>query len=321
MNRYHSALRSILRQLFVHSWPGPMHAKRHIVVVGLPRSGTSWLAKAISLVHGVSYYFEPDQRLGKAYWYKYVPAVEQDELLRSHIKMAFRGRIVDEYTISEQGGREILAHPRSHTVLLKWVFLSLCLEWISKYFSELTVVQIIRHPVPQFLSWQQRGWDPDYNLQLLLNQPKLMKGPLQPYASVMHQAETYWEKVGAFWGAITYMQLRVHRTSWFLLEHEWFCLDANTRFRWLVEKLGLQWNTKIEDFLSPQRKIISGPGYGKRRDSRSEVHKWESQVTQKELDELMGTIAHFELPFYRNLDPEAHCTTTLHEGLDPPSNG
>jgi hypothetical protein len=32
----------------------------------------------------------------------------------------------------------------------------------------------------------------------------------------------------------------------------------------------------------------------------------------------METIAHFELPFYRNLDPEALCADTLHKGLDIP---
>ena len=50
----------------------------------------------------------------------------------------------------------------------------------------------------------------------------------------------------------------------------------------------------------------------------SEVHKWKSRVKRHELDELMRIIAHFELPFYRNLDPEALCADTLHKGLDIP---
>jgi hypothetical protein len=145
-----------------------------------------------------------------------------------------------------------------------------------------------------------------------------MNGPLKPYASVMQKASTFWEKTGAFWGAVSLMQLQAHHSGWFLLEHEWFCLDADIRFRWLVEELGLQWTKKIEEFLSSERKVISGPGYGKKRDPRTEVHKWKSQITRKELDELMEIIAYFDLPFYRNLDPEALCAPTLHKGLSIP---
>jgi len=131
-----------------------------------------------------------------------------------------------------------------------------------------------------------------------------MQGPLRPYASVMHQAETYWEKAGAFWGAVTYMQLRAHRPGWILLEHEWLCFDANTRFRWLVEKLGLRWNEDIEEFLSPERKTISGPGYGEKRDPKSEIYKWKNSIKSSELQTLRDTLGYFSLPFYPNLDPE-----------------
>ena len=311
MNRIHFLIRKALRQSLVKIYPCPRCADHHIAVSGLPRSGTSWVAKALSLAKGVSYYFEPDHILGPSYMHAYVPQDEFRGDFYAHIQRSLRGGVTNEYTLAEQ-------RPFANTVLIKWVWLTLSLNWIAEHFPKLTIVQIIRHPVPQFLSWRQRGWDPGSSLNLLLNQPALMNGPLKPYASVMQKASTFWEKTGAFWGAVSLMQLQAHHSGWFLLEHEWFCLNADTRFRWLVEKLGLQWNSKIEEFLSSERKIISGPGYGKKRDPRNEVHKWKSQVTQKELDELMETIAHFELPFYRNLDPEALCADTLHKGLDIP---
>ena len=60
-------IRPFARQILAKCMPGPVRAKRRIAVVGMPRSGTSWLAKALSLCDGVSYYFEPDQRLGFEY--------------------------------------------------------------------------------------------------------------------------------------------------------------------------------------------------------------------------------------------------------------
>jgi len=317
MNKVHSILRKAARQTLARINPGPRWADLHIAVSGLPRSGTSWVAKALSLAKGVSYYFEPEHVLGRPYMHVYVPQDEFRKDLFAHIQRSLRGGVTSEYSLGEQGLREVLLHPFAKTVLVKWVWLTLSLDWVAKYFPDLQVIQIIRHPVPQFLSWRQRNWDPGFSLNLLLDQPSLMNGHLKPYANVMRRASTFWEKAGAFWGAMSFMQLRAHHSVWFLLEHEWFCLDANSRFRWMVKKIGLQWDDEIAEFLSPEREIVSGPGYGKRRDPQSEVHKWRSKVTQQEIDKLGMVIAQFDLPFYRDLDPEALYTASLNKGLNP----
>lgn len=305
---YETRVRPFLRQALVRIAPGPTNASRFYIVAGLPRSGTSWLAKAISLAQDVSYYFEPDGMLGEDYRYKYIKAGQKDCRLKNHIDKAFGGHIVDEYVIAEQGFREIFNHYRSHSVLLKLVFLPLCLEWIARQIPNITVIQIVRHPVPQFLSWRTRDWDVGYNLQLLLDQTELMQGPLKAYAPIMKEAETYWQKVGAFWGAVAHMQLRAHRAGWFLMEHEWYCADATDRIGWLIGQLGLAWSPRIADFVSPERRILKGPGYGLRRDPKSEIHKWEGAVTDAELRTLQETLNYFDLPFYPNLDPEATWT-------------
>ena len=308
MNLYTNTQRAVLRQLLAHAWPGPVSAEKKIAVVGLPRSGTSWLAKAISLSNGVSYYFEPDYLLNKQYIYKYLAAEEVDKVLQKHITNALKGRVLHEYVIAEQSLREILLHPFSDTVLVKFVHLPLCLDWMASNFPDLKIVQIVRHPVPQFLSWKERDWDPAYNLELLLSQEKLMEGPLNQYANIMHNAKTFWEKAGAFWGAIVRMQYDLHRDGWYLYEHEWFCQDSVSRIRWLIESLGLTWNDKILDFLTgkDRNKNAAGPGYGKWRDPKDEINKWKSKVTDDELRELKSILECFNLPFYVGLRSDVH---------------
>jgi len=169
-------------------------------VVGLPRSGTSWLAKALSLGPGISYYFEPDVLLPANPLYRYLPPEADEPVLERVLAEHLDGRAVDEYVIAEQGLRELLARPRARTVLVKWVRAGLMLEWIGARFPGLSLVQIVRHPVPLFLSWRQRDWDPDFNLQQLLSQRALMAGPLAPLADTLSHAEGFWEKAAAFWG-------------------------------------------------------------------------------------------------------------------------
>jgi hypothetical protein len=190
-------------------------------------------------------------------------------------------------------------------VLIKWVKLVLCLDWLAEHFPDVIVVQTIRHPVPLALSWRPRGWDPGYHIGLMLSQPALTQGPLKPYVSVMQDAETFWEQAGAFWGAISLMQLNQHRPGWFLREHEWYCMEPVVRIRELIDQTGLEWTEQIGHFVLGVGRAAAGPGYGENRDPRTEVHKWEKQITRRELDELESVVRRFELPFYPGLDPEA----------------
>lgn len=303
-NKYLNYLRPALRQTAETVMPGPRWAKRRIVVSGLPRSGTSWVAKALSLSPNVAYYFEPDSVLEGRHWYVYPDAHAGNPLLARHISAAFAGRIHTEYVIAERGLREILTTWRADVVLIKWVKLVLCLDWLAQHFPDVTVVQTVRHPVPLTLSWRKRGWDPGHALDLLLAQPGLMTGPLAPYADAMRSAESYWERAGAFWGAIAFMQLRQHRPGWVLREHERFCIDPVEQYRALTQQLGLAWSDRIAGFATGENRRTVGPGYGRRRDPRQEIHKWETGVTRGERDQLESVVRVFDLPFYARLDPE-----------------
>jgi hypothetical protein len=101
------------------------------------------------------------------------------------------------------------------------------------------------------------------------------------------------------------MQLRAHRPGWHLNEHEWYCLEPERNVRRLIEMLGLRWNERVAEFLAPDRGRASGPGYGERRDPRTEVHKWEREVSRDEIAELAALLPAFGLPFYPDLEPEA----------------
>lgn len=301
MNVYPEHVRPVLRQLLVSALPGPINAQRRIAVVGLPRSGTSWLAKAIALADRVQYYFEPDRVYQRSYLYPYPTAATDNSELLAHCNTTFKGGIHNSYTIAEQDFSNIIGAYRAQTVLVKWVRFCLCLEWLAETFPDLMIVQTVRNPVPLFLSWRARDWTPDHSLNQLLALEPLMNGPLQPFSGVMRGAETYWQKAGAFWAANTYMQQRYNQPGWILKEHEWYCEDSVGRIKWLVEELGLNWNADIENFLSMKRKNKTGPGYGKIRDPKTELTKWHGKISETEMAELRGVVEQFELPFYTDL--------------------
>ncbi len=284
MSLYKQYLRPALRKHFFQLVPGPHNAVRHIAVAGLPRSGTSWLAKLLALSPRVLYYFEPDQCLGPEWHYRYIPEGSGESSVRENVSLSLSGDLYSDYITAELGLKQILIKSRAETVLLKWVWLSFSLDYVAESFPRLKVVQIVRHPIPQFLSWQQRGWDPAYWLKQVTDQPELMSGPLSPHAERMLAARSYWETAVAFWAAALLMQqrsdVRNQSNGWVLRTHEWFCEDPEERIRLLLGHLGMPWSSDISRFLDPTFARSSGPGYGVVRDPRQEVDKWKGQVSR-----------------------------------------
>ena len=302
---YLSHLRQTGRRFAATILPGPRRATRHIAVSGLPRSGTSWLGKALSLAPQVAYFFEPDETLEARYRYRYLSAADREDHLEAHIRDAFSGRVRADYVLAEQGLRELVSNWRARTVLCKWVKFVICLDWVAQNFPDIQVVQTVRHPVALILSWRELGWEPANALRILLAQSALLEGPLHAIAPVLRDAESPWEKRAAFWAAIAYMQLQQHRPGWLLVEHEWLCLDPVPHVRRIVEGMGLEWTERIGQFASGERRAASGAGYGRNRDPRAEIRKWEGKVDEAALREVRSVLERVKLPFYPNLDPEA----------------
>ncbi len=301
---YERYIRPHGRQLLIKSVP-KLFIKNKVAIVGLPRSGTSWLAKAVSLTERTAYYFEPDQDYDKSCLYPYLDKLQSSTPLERHIKRTFKGNITNEYVIAEQDIKDILMSLIARNLLVKWVRFPFCIGWIKKTFPDIIIVQIIRHPVPLFLSWATRNWDPSYALGTILNQKNLIEGPLKKYQHVMVSAETPWEKAGAFWGASTYMQYHSQVDKSLFRTHEWYCENPKERITWLINKIGLVENKSLYGFLSQNRGTKPGPGYGEPRNSMDEINKWYGKIDKNDYQQLIGIINQFDFPFfeYFNVTP------------------
>lgn len=300
---YEKYIRPHGRQLLTKNLP-KLFIKNKLAIVGLPRSGTSWLAKAVSMTEKTVYYFEPDHEYiyDGSCLYPYLDKLQNNDALKGHILNTFKGNITSEYVIAEQDIKDIMASITARNLLVKWVHFPFCLEWIKTIFPEILFTQIIRHPVPLFLSWATKNWDPSYSLDTILNQQDLIEGPLKEYKRVMISAKTPWEKAGAFWGAATYMQYHSQADKSLFRTHEWYCENPKERITWLINKLGLVEKKSLYDFLSENREAKPGPGYGLPRNSIDEIKKWYGKIDKNEYHDLIGIINQFDFPFYDYFD-------------------
>ncbi len=302
-----------------------MSERRCVIVAGLPRSGTSWLAKCLSFAPGFTYYREPDnwERVPGAerrFIFLYLDGEHDDPAYRRLLTRACSGQVTTSYTMSEdpgpllrffgRPGRRVgqwcpfLFFRRPH-VLVKLVHASLNLAWLSANLPHAQQVYILRHPCGQFASWKRLGWEP--LLGKLLENPRIVADHLHPFTDLIRSAQSYWERVGAYWAATMYV---VHRQSGAeasrrIVAYEWLCGDPVVRFQELYRQLGLSWSSSAERFIRRANSEGDGRSSSLNRLATRQVDGWKDRLSREEIEACRRFVEPFGLPYYPDFEPYA----------------
>ncbi|MEO0513829.1 MAG: sulfotransferase [Planctomycetota bacterium] len=274
-----------------------------IIVVGLARSGTSWLGKVLSFIDGYTYYREPDNvnyvRGTRNYFEQLYLAGEMNDLdYAKHMDRATSGRVANHFTMSADPGPWLDKLPpqfrrlgnvvpglyrRQSGVLLKLVYANLTLDWLARRYPDARIIYIRRHPAAVFASWKRLGWTP--HLEPLLNQPALMADHLEPYRDTLERVDSFWAKAGALWGAIhrvienqSAAGLPVRVVSF-----EDLCESPEAGFHALYEYLGCAWNTQVDEFVrASHTRGDRKQAYSLSRNSKDMIATWQKEVEPAE---------------------------------------
>ena len=301
-----------------------------IVVAGLPRSGTSWVGKALSFADGCTYFREPDNfdhvpgALASFRW-TYLPADRRDGAFEQQLQRALRGEERHPTVMSEDPGPILARLPprlRYHLgsrfpalyltqgrVLVKLIFSNLALGWIASAVPNARLVPVLRHPCGTYASWRRLGWSPEP--QRLLLDERLMEDHLGPFERAIAEADGYWERAGAEWGAVAVVldrQAKAH-PDWLVVQHEWLCQSPVERFADLYRALGLAPSTSAARFLTASDRSGDEAQRSLRRDSANEADKWKRSLDPADIAACRRVVERFELPWYPEFEPTPHVPT------------
>jgi hypothetical protein len=298
---------------------------RCVIVSGMPRSGSSWLAKGLSYAPRFTYYREPDNHHEVAeaqerFGWLYLTPDRNDDAYYRLIARACSGRLATPFTLCDDpgpllkplgrwgrrlGGRFPILFLRKHDVLLKLIYASLNLTWLSARFPRARQVCIVRHPCGQFESWQRLGWEPEP--ARLLGIERLMADHLHPFESLLGGASSYWERAGALWAAMTYV---LHRQTIadgrrVIVSYEWLCGEPVARLEQLYRRLELKWSPEAEQFLRSSDREGDTRPYSLKRSSRTQVDVWKQRLTAEQVGDCRRFVEPFGLPYYPDFEPGA----------------
>jgi len=266
---------------------------RPILVAGLARSGTTWVASVLRRSPGVRYLHEPFNAtnvIGAARLsWRHLPQGAADSEFDDHCRRAFAGRVEGPYVRGDRVRRRNEPRWWPGRVLVKDVDVCLALERVQEILAPRMVV-VIRHPCAVAASWSRLGFQVDGILDRLRAQARLMDGPLAPFAHLFARRRGFWQGMGLLWGVchrILYEQL-ARNPEWIVVRHEDYCLAPEERFRELFRGLDLRWRSAAAAYLRESGSRDSGEPYVPRRVSAREPEKWRAELTEQQVSDVLG---------------------------------
>jgi len=276
--------------------------KRPIYIVGLPRTGTTWIASILNTAEGIKYFHEPFNHInvpGAAmHSLKYLRANDDDHAFAWFCRDAFAGRTDGPYVRSKLAWRYRRFPWWPGRVMVKDVHSFGALEWIHRRISPVTVI-VIRHPCAVTASWLRLNYRTEW-IERFLDQPNLTDDYLKPFEDLLRKAQGDCEKIGTVWGATYYVMLQQKRMypDWIVVQHEVLCRDPVGEFRELFRMLDLRWTQKTDELITISTTRHGDKPYDLERISSQEPDKWKKELDPQQIQQVRQFVEPFGVKYY-----------------------
>lgn len=243
-----------------------------IVVTGVPRSGTTWLARALSTSPGTALTGrEPMNPRGSQYalggtlstWTRLTGPTQRQARLLS---VSYRG--LNPLVYSRYGHHQWLAAAPHIRVIVKDPFAMLSLPAVVAATKALPLL-VYRHPAAVLASYRRMGWRADLD-EIRAAIPHVLAS-LPQQSSVDNDISADAILMGRFWSALNSQALHDLETidGAVVVSHEDVAKGGAVAMQRLFDLLGLRWNSDVARTLAAQ-----GASRNDRHDDPTALHNF-----------------------------------------------
>jgi hypothetical protein len=149
------------------------------------------------------------------------------------------------------------------------------------------ILIVVRHPCAVASSWAKVGFEVDYRIGLLLDQPRLVEEHLQPFQAHLQSSKDFYFQIGAYWGVTYYVlkSLSARHPEWQWVTHEALCLQLAEGYGKIIQGFGLEMSQQGYKFLKEtNREQPEEEGhFSVSRLSADEPYKWQNKLTSEQI--------------------------------------
>jgi hypothetical protein len=300
-----------------------------ILLVGVARSGTSWLIRAMAATPGTLHYYEPDnvdsdptglRPVGRSGFgpYPVITPGEEGGLFTPLWDAAFAGRLPQfsapglslrtdiklksarallklpegiRRPLVAMGSRALTALPgkRPERVAIKTIYASLSLDWLVDRYDPRVVV-LQRNPLNVVSSWRELQI-PGFDL---ISRPAILERYRDRFeGDPLDPQASELTKIAWQVGLLTTAigDCLARHPEWLLVNHEDLCVDPVVRIREVCENVGMTWSPEVERFLDDANR--PGAGLKPQRVTKDQPDRWKERLSEAEVEEISSVLDRF----------------------------
>lgn len=240
---------------------------RVILVMGMSRSGTTFISNLLSLDNSSAYIHEPVKFLLQQKWKQENPSAEFSKEKERFWDFVFSK---ESLPFKWHAFMTILlfilfkGNSSAKKYVIKPITMIDSYEWLARWLNA-DVIFISRHPCGR--------------LESLLRQTK--------FNGIKATPERV-EKWGEEWGT-THKKARdifERNPDWIWVKFEELCIEPIRVSKDMFEQLGLEWSKEIENEIIKMTNTDSEEFYGVNRDAQKQVEKWKLELSQDQIEAI-----------------------------------
>jgi len=294
----------------------PCSLEDTIVVAGVARSGTSWLAELVTTLPGYKLLGEPlAYGLGRP---DHVPLCqhpsEENRVLQSDLAEILEGRRPGGWRLgTESRLRRLIRHVDRRRMVTKFIHGNRLLQWLDGAFDIRGIILIVRHPCAVVASMQKYGaW---YYATPTGSSPGLKHIEEGLPDSLVHEVRerlprrptSNEEMLALRWALDHYIPFFVHEEAghpWTLVPYERLVAAGPEELARMFSRLDAEMPPEAADRLSvPSRSAQRTGVYAD--DVKKQLSKWRRALDPDQVDRILQIAESFDLDFYDDtLEPD-----------------
>lgn len=265
-----------------------------VIVAGVARSGTTWLADLLASTQPTRVMFEPFYTLRVPQYHEFeylqymAPDAESPQLL-AFAELVLRGRIRDPGWIDRFA--ECLS-PRLRVI--KDIRACLLLRWLTDRFPDVPAVFIVRHPCAVVSSHLAVGWSTRRDLDSILAQPALIEDHLGARVDWIRELRHPFERHAVLWCVGNLVALRqAAGSSMPVVFYEHLVRQPARSVPAVFDALDLDYDPSVLDSVG-RRSVTVFKGSPLLR-GQDPATAWTRALSPEQVDRVMEIVADFGL--------------------------
>ncbi len=268
-----------------------------VLVLSVPRSGSSWVGDTLGAAQNALYLREPIVRThlkhaGPPSFFEVDPA-NPPPAYRQAGDAAFAGLPTFRPSIVKYSEQWRLGDRRQRRLVIKETN-PLALSWLVQEYRP-KIVYLVRHPAAVANSFLANGWKSQRF------EDRFLPGSIPP--EEVERFSSFWAGHGALQATVLKRTLDLldNYPDYTILRYEDLCLDPVEEFRRLFDFCALTWDVQTEARIR-ERAVSKGSyqagNFDLKRDSLAMITKWQTQIDPSYIDEIREAYLSYDPPFY-----------------------